>query len=39
MKKNGLKKSVLPLFIVAGALAFSSCSKDVSAILDSSLSK
>lgn len=39
MKKNGLKKSVLPLFIVAGALAFSSCSKDASAILDSSLSK
>lgn len=39
MKKNGLKKSVLPLFVVAGALAFSSCSKDVSAILDSSLSK
>lgn len=39
MKKNGLKKSVLPLFIVAGALAFSSCSKDVSAILDSSPSK
>ena len=39
MKKNDLKKSVLPLFIVAGALAFSSCSKDVSAILDSSLSK
>ena len=39
MKKNGLKKSVLPLFIVAGALAFSSCSKDVSVILDSSLSK
>lgn len=39
MKKIGLKKSVLPLFIVAGALAFSSCSKDVSAILDSSLSK
>lgn len=39
MKKNGLKKSVLPLFIVAGALTFSSCSKDVSAILDSSLSK
>lgn len=39
MKKNGLKKSVLPLFIVAGAIAFSSCSKDVSAILDSSLSK
>ena len=39
MKKNGLKKSVLPLFIVAGALAFSSCSKDVSSILDSSLSK
>lgn len=30
---------MLPLFIVAGALAFSSCSKDVSAILDSSLSK
>ncbi len=39
MKKIGLKKSVLPLFIVAGALAFSSCSKDASAILDSSLSK
>ena len=39
MKKNGLKKSVLPLFIVAGTLAFSSCSKDVSAILDSSPSK
>ncbi len=39
MKKNGLKKSVLPLFIVAGALAFSSCSKDIPAILDSSLSK
>lgn len=39
MKKNGLKKSVLPLFIVAGALAFSSCSKDASTILDSSLSK
>ena len=39
MKKNGLKKSVLPLFIVAGTLAFSSCSKDASTILDSSLSK
>ena len=39
MKKIGLKKSVLPLFIVAGALAFSSCSKDASAILDSSLSE
>lgn len=39
MKKNDLKKSVLPLFIVAGALAFSSCSKDASTILDSSLSK